>query len=241
LNLGHDFQKTNLTTINLEHYVLVMLLCVINFVYATDDVSEQLLLCRAENSVALRLNCYDKIKLIDLIKLPQGLTNIKAHEKQLDHDIKRSSVALKAVELESKRLPFDDHFLVMHNIGDISPEIIITTPAINISDNERPILVFSCVDKITRLQIVLFAPVKHVDKNLELNINNFQLKTDWFIRDSGYLMEYSRGLPSVHLIKKIMQSDVLAVEHVNSTLRGATFNVANLAQTIMPLRSACTW
>jgi|GEM_PF-667391 len=242
------FGKKDLNIISLRHYAWLMLLCTLHFAYAAnnannDDITLQLLKCRGQSSVALRLVCYDQISLTSLTKSPIALTNIKEPKSMPNNDIKRSSVSLKAIELERRRTTQNSNFLVMQNLGDISPEIIITAvSSVVINDDVAPpILVFSCVDKITRLQIVLFAPVNYPASSLVLKMNNERLKTDWFIRDGGYLLEYSRGLLGVNLIKKLMQNDILVIEHEGGTLNGATFNLTNLAQEIVPLRKACAW
>lgn len=78
------------------------------------------------------------------------------------------------------------------------PTVVITTPAIG-HVPPRPVLMFSCVDNITRMQVALMHPLDVHDIAVTLNADNRALRSHWFVRENGTLLESSRGLASPEL------------------------------------------
>uniref|UniRef100_UPI0015ECAF2D type VI secretion system-associated protein TagO n=1 Tax=Citrobacter freundii TaxID=546 RepID=UPI0015ECAF2D len=58
----------------------------------------------------------------------------------------------------------------------------------------RPVLMFSCVDNITRMQVALSASRQEHDIPVTLKTESGQFRSRWFVRENGYLLEASRGL-----------------------------------------------
>jgi type VI secretion system protein VasI len=63
----------------------------------------------------------------------------------------------RALEQEKQRMDNSTGLLITRTEGE-RPTVIITTPAIG-SLPPRPVLMFSCVDNITRMQVALAVPV----------------------------------------------------------------------------------
>lgn len=89
--------------------------------------------------------------------------------------------------------------------------MVITTPAIG-HVPPRPVLMFSCVDNITRMQVALMHPLDVHDIAVTLNADNRALRSHWFVRENGTLLESSRGLSGIDEIKQLFGAKTLTVD-----------------------------
>lgn len=179
--------------------------------------------CREESSPLVRLACYDKALSSVMGETVQPLNIGPAWQKAMDQ--------------EKKRTDHSTAFLVSAKAGD-NPTVFITTPAIGFAP-PRPVLMFSCVDNITRMQVALSEP--HSDGTVKITTDNDRFDAHWFLRENGYLLESSRGLAGIDEIKRLMPAKTLTIEGAGSGLPRLTFNITALAQEIKPLRDACHW
>lgn len=202
------------------------------YVYANNTGNlvniQQLQECKNIPAALERLSCYDSI-------LPSETTIINNGAS-----IKAGGIAWsRAIEQEQKRTSSSTEFLKTLAEGN-NPIILITTPALGYS-TPRPILMLSCVDNITRLQVALPKPIKlgSVDVRLEADNNSFD--STWFVREDGFLLEASRGLAGIQEIQKLFGSRLLKIKPSTVELNQLTFNIENLATEIEPLKKACHW
>lgn len=82
--------------------------------------------------------------------------------------------------------------LLVTQVPGERPTVVITTPAIG-HVPPRPVLMFSCVDNITRMQVALMHPLDVHDIAVTLNADSRALRSHWFVRENGTLLESSRG------------------------------------------------
>ncbi|XTD82601.1 type VI secretion system-associated protein VasI [Proteus vulgaris] len=178
--------------------------------------------CRKELSQLLRLSCYDQINV--------GNKPVSTVDVSAMGDIWRL-----AVEHEMKRENHTAGFMVTaHNKGTYP--VIMTIPAMGYQP-PRPILMLSCIDNITRMQIALTK--KQATGNVLLITDKTQLSSEWFLREDGYLLEASRGIPGIDEIKQLLSSTKLTIKLAND--EQLTFNISGINKEIKPLRSACHW
>jgi len=119
--------------------------------------------------------------------------------------------------------------------------VVITTQAIG-HVPPRPVLMFSCVDNITRMQVALMHPLDVHDIAVTLNADSRALRSHWFVRENGTLLESSRGLSGIDEIKQLFGAKTLTVDTGADNATGKlTFNIDGLARAIAPLRDACHW
>lgn len=192
---------------------------------AEADTLSAALACRQESAPLLRLDCYDRALSADKQTLSPLPTQLGIAWQ-------------RAMMQEQKR---DDHstaFMVSNTEGD-NPQVVLTTPAIGMPP-PRPVLVFSCVDNITRLQIALTAPLKEGDGAALLTTERTRFSLGWFVRENGYLLEASRGLAGIDEIQKLFGAQTLTLTLQGSSMR-LVFNISDLAQAIEPLKNACHW
>lgn len=183
------------------------------------------LACRQEPAPLLRLDCYDKA-----LSAPGGMI--------IPQPALAGVAWQRAMTQEHKR---DDHsttFLVMASGGD-NPQVVLTTPAIGVPP-PRPVLMFSCVDNITRLQVALTTPLREGDGAVTLSTERQRANVNWFVRENGFLLESSRGLLGIDEIKQLFGAQSLTLTAPGGNAR-LVFNITGLAQEIDPLREACHW
>lgn len=215
------------------YYITILLLSMLfsSMAHTEDNITQQLLDCRKEASPLLRLDCYDNI-----LKEQYGDT------EKITHPAVNSVTAARILAQEKQRNVHMDDFIITEAQGPISKEIILSRPALGVKP-PRPVLAFSCLDHITRMQIVLFQPLQaNASRTFILKTNTGEtLNMSWFIRDNGYLIESSRGLPGISQIQRLFGAETLYIESDHPSLNGLSFNIHNLAQEIIPLRQACRW
>ncbi|SUX93007.1 type VI secretion-associated protein, VC_A0118 family [Citrobacter koseri] len=214
---------------------LLPLLLMTSSVYAGEvpDVKttvEAMNVCRQEHAALERLDCYDRI----LSPEPDSGFAGALVKARYDGEARRW-----AVEQEKQRQDNSTELLLIRTEG-VRPMVIITAPAIG-SLPPRPVLMFSCVDNITRMQVALTASRQESDIPVTLNTENGQFRSRWFVRENGFLLEASRGLAGIDEIKQLFSAKTLTLVAGSGNAGKLTFNIDGLAQTIAPLRKACHW
>lgn len=179
--------------------------------------------CRSESSALVRLDCYDKALAPTMELTPVPLNTGPAWQRAMDQ--------------EKNRADHSTAFLVTEGEGT-NPMVLITTPAIGVPP-PRPVLMLSCIDNITRLQVALIGPQKAAA--IKLTADNTRFDVHWFLRENGYLLESSRGLAGIDEIKRLMSAETLTIEGSNSAFPRLTFSISQLPQVLKPLRNACHW
>lgn len=187
-----------------------------------DPTEQALSLCREEPSQLIRLSCYDHI-------------NVENKQVSTFDLSAMGEVWRLAIEHEMKRENHTAGFLVSSNNEGTYP-VIMTIPAMGYQP-PRPVLMLSCIDNITRMQIAL--PKKQTAGNVLLITDKTQLSSEWFLREDGYLLEASRGIPGIDEIKQLLSSSKLTIKLAND--EQLTFNISGINEEIKPLRSACHW
>ncbi|MFP2423561.1 type VI secretion system-associated protein VasI [Pseudescherichia vulneris] len=179
--------------------------------------------CREETSPLIRLECYDQAL--------STTTEIAINQTR------SGPVWQKAMDQEKRRNSHSTTFLLTQIPGN-NPTVVITTPAIGIPP-PRPVLMLSCIDNITRLQIALTTQPK--DGSVNIAADNDRFSVQWFLRENGYLLESSRGLAGIEEIKRLMPAKTLTIDSLERGFPRLTFNISQLTEVVKPLRNACHW
>ena len=107
--------------------------------------------CRQETAALERLDCYDRILAPEQAGFG-GAALVKARYQ--------GEAWARATEQEKRRQGNTTELLVTQVPGE-RPTVVITTPAIG-HVPPRPVLMFSCVDNITRMQVALMHPLDEI-------------------------------------------------------------------------------
>lgn len=186
--------------------------------------------CRKEPAALERLDCYDRILAPTQ---PEGFADALVKARY------QGEAWTRAFEQEKQRTDSSTSLITTLTPGE-RPTVVITTPAIGYVP-PRPVLMFSCVDNITRMQVALVHPWPESDVDVVLNADKRQFRSHWFIRENGYLLEASRGLSGIDEIKQLFGAKTLSIDTGKSAVGKLTFNIDGLAKTVAPLREACHW
>lgn len=187
---------------------------------------KRLLQCRQEAAPLLRLDCYDQALNPGVAPPVDQAAVLAARTWQ------------RAMEHEGQRRDHSNG-LLLTNSGGENPRVILTAPALGLPP-PRPILMISCIDNITRLQVALTTPLQGMTEAVTLTLQTDRFTSSWFIREKGYLLESSRGLAGIEEIKRLFGNTSLTLTIAQPPLK-LVFNITGLSQTIKPLRKACHW
>ncbi|ECI7594827.1 type VI secretion system-associated protein TagO [Salmonella enterica subsp. enterica] len=211
---------------------LLPLLLITSPVFAGDGqvTLEAMSACRKEPAALERLDCYDRILA------PQSDSGFAGALVKARYD---GEARKRAFEQEAQRADNSTALLLTRTEGE-HPTVVITTPAIG-SLPPRPVLMFSCVDNITRMQVALSASRQEHDIPVTLKTESGAFRSRWFVRENGFLLEASRGLSGIDEIKQLFGARTLTLETGNGGAGQLIFNIDGLAQTLAPLREACHW
>lgn len=211
---------------------MLPLLLITSPVFAGDGqvTLEAMSACRKEPAALERLDCYDRILA------PQADSGFAGALVKARYD---GEARKRAFEQEAQRADNSTALLLTRTEGE-HPTVVITTPAIG-SLPPRPVLMFSCVDNITRMQVALSASRQEHDIPVTLKTESGAFRSRWFVRENGFLLEASRGLSGIDEIKQLFGARTLTLETGNGGTGQLTFNIDGLAQTLAPLREACHW
>ena len=126
--------------------------------------------CRREPAALERLDCYDRILSPEQPAFG-GAALVKARYQ--------GEAWTRATEQEKRRQGNTTGLLVTQVPGE-RPTVVITTPAIG-HVPPRPVLMFSCVDNITRMQVALRHPLDAHDIAVTLNADSRALRSHWSV------------------------------------------------------------
>jgi len=171
--------------------------------------------CAEITTANQRLTCFDRV--FDSAKVSSG-------EKPL--------AWLLVNQIEQQRIA-----------GDVAPRVevdeenkraLITLP----SQQKGKVLVMSCIDNISRVELYLPAPVPAARVSISMLNGERQA---WRSDDSGMIFEASRGLPAISLMKRLMSRDSITLRSSARGFDGLRFDTSQVAGVIDALRDPCRW
>jgi len=104
--------------------------------------------------------------------------------------------------------------------------------------NEKPVLMMSCIDNLSRVEIAL--PSRVQDARVEVSVAN-QTGQIWRSDDAGVLMSSARGIPAINTMKAVSQQHRLLLRSNASFIDGLLFDTHELSNVIGALRQRCGW
>jgi type VI secretion system VasI family protein len=141
------------------------------------------------------------------------------------------------MEQEKRRTDNSTVLLLTQRPGE-RPTVIITTPAIG-SLPPRPVLMFSCVDNITRMQVALTHPRTENDIPVSLVLEGRAVSFALVCAGKRHAAGIQPGPAGIEEIRQLFGAKTLTLD--TGADKKLTFNIDGLAQIIAPLRDACHW
>ncbi|MFJ4048236.1 type VI secretion system-associated protein VasI [Pseudomonas hunanensis] len=138
---------------------------------------------------------------------------------------------------ETGRAPEDLMFRLRSEEGGL----LISAPAIA-SVAPHPYLIISCVQNISRLQLVTAQPVDSSRVQVRLRgERGATVPTPWQVMENGQVLDAGRGLPGIEQIKQLIGAHRIHVESDNPAVDGLVFDAQGLDPLIDEARKACRW
>lgn len=125
---------------------------------------------------------------------------------------------------ETGRAPEDLMFRLRSEEGGL----LISAPAIA-SVAPHPYLIISCVQNISRLQLVTAQPVDASRVQVQLRgERGATAPTPWQVMENGQVLDAGRGLPGIEQIKQLIGAHRIHVESDNPAVDGLVFDAQGL-------------
>ena len=144
---------------------------------------------------------------------------------------------------ESLRTPEDLAFrMSSHQEGQIGQRlIVISAPAIGATE-PRPYLAISCVQNISRLQLLTAQPIEGNRVTLRLRTERqASSELPWQVLENGQVLDAGRGMPAIEQIKALIGAYRIQVLSDHPALSGLSFDAQGLDPLIGQARQACRW
>lgn len=107
-------------------------------------------------------------------------------------------------------------------------------------NKQLPILMLSCLDSISRVEIVLPKVIKRARMSITIP-GNPALTQIWSSDNTGFIIRSGRGLVAIEIMKTMLDSTQLVLRSDSTEIDGLYFDTRDLSQSIKPLRKACRW
>ncbi|MFW5443455.1 MAG: type VI secretion system-associated protein VasI [Methylococcaceae bacterium] len=218
--------------------LVLVFLCISTAIWSKQQVIKTPEQCTTIKSSLKRLTCFDHY-----FKTPIVIENKKQVSQVLRN--RTSKIMQMAMRVEQQRTDEQTGFLsdemLEHELAG-QQRIILTTPAIG-SSPPRPLLIISCINNITRLQIGLHQPINKgwIEISLGLNGGKQQTNSAWRMTGDGQIVDAGRGIPSINLLKTMQGQNRVQIHSQDISLQGLTFDITGFTQQVKSLRLACHW
>lgn len=105
---------------------------------------------------------------------------------------------------------------------------------------KRPILILSCIDNISRVELAL--PKANLALKASVtNDNRKRVTHDWLMDEQGWVFRTGRGLVAIEVMKSFISSSTTKLRSDVEAINGLQFDTEDLHRAITPLREACRW
>ncbi|WP_449432107.1 type VI secretion system-associated protein VasI [Pseudomonas putida] len=119
--------------------------------------------------------------------------------------------------------------------------LLISAPAIA-SVAPHTYLVISCVQNISRLQLVTGHPIDTGRVKVRLQgERGATVSTPWQVMENGQVLDAGRGLPGIEQIKQLIGAQRIQVASDNQAIDGLMFDAQGLDPLIEKARKTCRW
>ncbi len=197
------------------------------------SVVKQAQTCSAIPTRLERLACFDGV----------FNTPVDADNEQTIANIKPEAYQ-RAHASEAARSEGEQGFVMRYtDPEDHSKGIWMTATAIPDRGQQRedmPILMLSCIDSISRMELVL-PKTTSAGKAMVLVSGSFAVTDRWLSDDSGTIMHAGRGIPAINVMKALMSSSGSVLRSELDEIGNLTFDTEGLTSSIRPMRNTCRW
>jgi len=213
-------------------FLLCILLTLSMATYAATNGGQH---CTAITAAIERLACFDKVYNTPIYVTPVPLPAVSSAE-----------TVAKLIWQQEENRPENDYGLRIETMLEHTEagqqRVIISAPALG-TVGTRPILAASCIDNITRLQLILPQPTRanRIDVQLRGQDDTVIVNEVWRTSEQGHAVDVGRGIPSIKLLKQLLPNDRITVDSDETAINGIRFDIERLSKHIRHLQRACRW
>lgn len=143
----------------------------------------------------------------------------------------------RVLALEAGRTAEDLTF----RLGSGNDGLLITAPAIA-SGPASSYLAISCVQNITRLQLITAQPIDAGRVWVRLQGDRgVTASTPWQVTENGQVLDAGRGLPGIEQVKQLIGAQRIHVQSDHPLVDGLVFDAQGLDPLIGEARKTCRW
>ena len=203
--------------------LVFILLLVANPGLCADSHATDVNHCTSTRSSIQRLACFDKLfatpVYLDAVSIPQAL--------QPSYGI------VDIINQQEKKRQTDSYDVItnttMEHAEAGQQRVVLSAPAIG-AIGIRPIFALSCIDNITRMQIILPQPLDVTRTALSIHGDKGQqlLSAQWKVIGGGYIIDAGRGIPSIQVAQRLKQSKRITLSSDQAVLEGVVFDLEKL-------------
>lgn len=150
------------------------------------------------------------------------------------------------VQRNESRRKADYAGVMLLRVGDAIPgqdKVVISAPALAGSE-PRPLLAISCLQNISRLQLITAEPldVSRVNIRVLLDGRPISDRRPWQVLDDGTVTDAGRGLVALEQLRHLTRaSQQMQLESDHASFDGLSFDTAALHALMAQQREACHW
>lgn len=197
---------------------------------ASDDTVAKVEACTQIPSRLERLACFD-----ELFNTP-----VATVVPQQTADSSPYPEAFQVAMASEKNRQQGMAFIAGHQ-ADAVEDLWLTAPAIGALP-PRPVLMLSCIDDISRVELMLPTALEDGWAQVGLQINGIEQQSQrWLSDDTGYIFRTGRGLPAIQVMKALIRGDDVRLRSANKAIDGLQFDTRELGSALKPLRQSCRW
>lgn len=186
-----------------------------------------------------RLACFDRIFNT---ANAQGLSRLQGQMTKANQYPRQYRIAMAN---EAERGKESGFFLGMSDPGgpheQLIPDVWVTATAIG-AKPPRPVLMLSCSDAISRVELMLPDGLEAGRADIEILVDGKQrIGQRWSSDDTGYILRSGRGVAAFSAMREMLNGKTMMLRSTNVLLDGLQFDVRGLEEAILPVRKACQW
>jgi type VI secretion system protein VasI len=218
-------------------YTLPVLMCFTSLLANAskgEDGNKSEGLCINIISDVKRLSCFDK-----RYKTPSYFSPESASESS---DVTTIPDFIRKAYQREKNRPVPSEGFLEDVSGTIENKVVRLSSLSHGNYSYQPLLLISCVDNITRMQIGLTHAIDAASFSAKMTMDN-GVSTDYMWRSSGggYVIDVGRGLYSIKLINSLFDKNYVDVDLKEVGIDKIRFDITGLSDSIKNLRQACHW
>lgn len=161
-------------------------------------------------------------------------------------DLARVPDIVALVQRNESRRKADQFGMLLLRLDDAIPgqhKVVISAPAREASA-PPPLLAISCLQNISRLQLLTAQPLEVSRVHIRLLLDGRQITASrpWLVVDDGTVTDAGRGLVAIEQLRHLTRpAQLVQLESDHAMFDGLTFDAAALHELMAQQREACHW